>query len=594
MSTSVSDLSTKWSEWGLSARGISLRIDPTEKEFNNLYNGTLLSLDVEDDETGKYVGVGVYDGNTCFYFSKPVEWAIHSVFTKPFVAHNGKSDLHKLKKWGVKANSSQLAFDTMVASCVIDSTRDSHGLKKLVGELFEIKYPTYKEMVGKGPKKLTLDKQPVELVAQYNGMDCFVTRKLWKHFEESFSGAQHQYFEEIEMPVFRILWEMEALGIKLDVPRLMKLDNKLGIFKIEIEKRLRASFGPINLNSPKQLIQAFGALNIHLKSTDVETLEEHSNLPLISDLLAYRGLAKLKGTYTEPMLQMNGEVHAEFMADTGTGRFSCKNPNLQNQPSHSDLGLEMRECFVAREGHVYVLVDYSQIELRVLAHLSGDRRMTQAFLDDEDIHQVTATEIEAARDIGKTINFATVYGSGAYNLHLKTGIPLTAAETFMKKFEHKFSGVYDWKKTTIYAAQRSGSVKTLLGRVVKRYLTANCKKHARKIVNRGIPCSSDCRKRLDAEADRRVISAAVQGSAADIIKKAMVQLQEAGFRSLIQEHDALLFEIPREANTDTAWGSSIESACHTIDKIMTSVVKLSVPLKADISIGDSWGQCKKA
>lgn len=547
-----------------------------------------VALDEEDDEKGNFVGLGIYDGFTAWYWS---DWnLVKQLIIPKFLAHNGKTDLWKLKKWGFNVNSSYLLNDTIIASYVCDITAKSHSLKTYAVEL-GMPYPKYEDIVGKGKTRKTLDKQDLQLVAEYNACDTVATWKLWEKFQREMTIEQINYYNGIEMPIYRLLYKMQEQGVKTDTNLLTNLERKFSKELEQLESKLKLHLGDnLNLRSSKQLKEV-------LKLPDVrkQTLQS-KNSPLIQDLLRYKKLNKMVSTYIKPYIEGNGTLNPEFNQvayskeskdEEGirTGRLSSRNPNFQNLPSHTTEGIEIRKTIIPNSGNTFILADYSQIELRVLAHFCEDKRMVRAFNEGRDIHEETSKAIGCDRSVAKTLNFALVYGSGAWNLSQKTGISSFAAKQFLDRFDREFPGVSDWKKLTLYKARQNGHVTTLLGRRIKWEIWSNCKKHALKSVNNGSPCGNECAGRLQGEADRRAISAIVQGSAAEIIKVAMLKLDSEGFKFPVQEHDALLFEIP---NFGENGGSKA-----MIKLIMENVIKLKVPLLVDIKTGNSWGEAKK-
>lgn len=435
------------------------------------------------------------------------------------------------------------------------------------------------------------------LYKDFSGKDDL--KKLQKIAEKKLREYKlEKLFYEVETPLVGVLAEMESIGIKLNVKSLKDLDKKLGDrLKELVEVIYKEAGGPFNINSPKQLGQIlFQKLKIDSKgvkktrggaiSTNAETLMTiQSRHPIAKHLLEYRELFKLQSTYVQPLqnlVEKDGRVHTTYIqTGTGTGRLSSQNPNLQNIPIESDWGKKVRQAFVAEKGYVLAAFDYSQIELRVLALLSGDPKMIEAFNNDLDIHRLTAANVfnvplekvtPEMRRLAKTLNFGVVYGMGANAFAKTSGLSVAEAKKFIEEYFNDFKRIKEWQEEVKAQARTFGYVTNLNGR--RRWL---------------LEAASMFRGEA-AEAERAAINMPVQGLAADIIKMAMVKLREElekrGWwqkeaRMLLTIHDELLFEIR---------DNIIKEATALIQKIMESAYELKVPIKVTVKIGKNWAE----
>lgn len=572
---------TKPETWGPSVYGIDLCIN----DVTTLPSlAPCIALDVEDDEKGNFVGVGLYDGNgRVLYFSEVSDALLSAVKVRNLVAHNGKSDLHKLRSWGFKVTSKHLVWDTMIASYVLDSTKESHGLKELVFQELGIRYPAYRDIVTRrGKAKQTLDLQPLELVANYNGMDCISTFRLRSCQGNLFSKVHRRYFEELEMPLTRLLFDMEEEGIQVSVPYLQILDAQFGREANGLRHKLHTYCGEsFNPNSPAQVSGTFfRRLQISESSTSRDILQRYETIPLVQTLIKYREVQKLRSTYTTPLIELaasspSGRIHTTFnqvsVSNNGdykgirTGRLSSSEPNLQNIPTRTAKGELLRRAFVAKEGHLLVVADYSQIEYRLLAHFSQEPRLLQAFREGKDVHEETGRSIGADRKLGKTINFGSVYGCQAEKVAQVAKIPVHEAEEFLATYWEKLPYVKQYIQETHKAARSNGTITTLFGRVIK------------------LPDISSSNRYVRMGAERQSVNYHIQGSAAEIIKVAMLRAAQDGLRPICTVHDELIFEV-KEADA--------ESVAAQVKSLMEGVVKLSIPLVAEVGIGKSWADAK--
>jgi DNA polymerase-1 len=589
VSTSPFDL-TKPEEWGPTRHGLNLRIDDVSALA---HCGLLCACDVEDDERGAFVGLGVWDGiGPVLYFSALTDGLRSFLEKAQFVGHNFKSDLHKLKTWGVAVHSGQLVFDTMVASYVTDSTKESHGLKELAKQELAMEYPDYALIVGKGRAKRTLDTQPVALVAAYNGMDCVATWKLYQKYLGSMSKGESAYFQSIELPITRLLFDMEQEGITVDVEYLRKLDtcfaeearnltSLLRGYVVLDKSRLSAEAGDlvdksgitargeVNLNSIQQVKSLLLRPNaITVEATNKEALRPWAGVPLVSVFTRYREVEKLRNTYTSAFLELGSlpRIHTTFnqiafnregggWKGIRTGRLSSSNPNLQNLSTRTQTGNLLRRCFVPRAGRTLICADYGQIEPRLMAHASQDRNMMEVFERGEDYYDALERLTKRKRKVIKTFAMATNYGAGKYKVSEILKCSVEEAEAIGRDYQKAFPRFFWWKSEFEKKAVRDKKMVTMLGRT--------------------IPVKDDMA--------HLCVPWFIQGSAAEIMKKAMLDVTTAGYRPICTVHDEMLFEsLPEDA----------EAACRHIKRIMENVVKLSVTLLVEPSTGRNWAEAK--
>ncbi len=509
------------------------------------------------------------------------------------VGQNLKFDLQVLATAGLEVAGSWC--DTMLCSYLLNPSRGGHGLDALAQEHLNHKMISYDEVTGSGKNRICFSEVEVEKATRYAAEDADAT---WLLHEKLLPMLQEQGLEkllfELEMPLMEIMTAMEQHGVLLDLGYLAELGNGFGQRMQELEKRIiELAGGPFNLNSPKQLEEVlFERLGLQAgkktkgktgRSTDNEVLtglaEEHEIARLLLD---YRGLAKLKSTYTDALAKLTdkqGRVHTSYnQAVTSTGRLSSSDPNLQNIPIRTDEGRRIREAFIAPPGCVILAADYSQIELRVLAHLSTDPVFCDAFNRDEDIHTRTASEVfglfpemvtSEMRRQAKTINFGIIYGQGAFSLAKQLGVARNVAEKFISAYKERHSGAIAFLDSCIASAKETGYVTTILGR---------------KLPIADITSSNG---NLRSFAERNAINYPIQGSAADIIKQAMLGVDRAihaeGLQSrlIMQVHDELVFEVPE---------AELEQMQELVNREMSQAVPLQVPLKVDINHGKNWSQ----
>ncbi|EGQ8060263.1 DNA polymerase I [Vibrio parahaemolyticus] len=511
------------------------------------------------------------------------------------VGQNLKYDASVLARYGIEMKG--IKYDTMLASYVYNSVGGKHDMDSLALRFLQHSCISFEQIAGKGKNQLTFNQIELEQASPYAAEDADVTLRLHNRLFANIEQDEKlkSVYEEIEMPLVPVLSRIERTGVLID-------DMKLSAQSVEIAARLeeleqkayKIAEQEFNMNSPKQL-QAilFEKMGLPVvkktpsgtPSTNEEVLQELAlDYPLPKLILEYRRLAKLKSTYTDKLPKMinpsTGRVHTSYhQAVTATGRLSSTDPNLQNIPIRNEEGRRIRQAFVAPAGYKILAVDYSQIELRIMAHLSGDQALLDAFRDGKDIHAATAAEIMGVsidqvsseqRRRAKAVNFGLIYGMSAFGLAKQLGIPRGEAQAYMDKYFERYPGVMQYMEDTRSAAADKGYVETIFGRRL----------HLPEIKSR-----NGMRRKA---AERAAINAPMQGTAADIIKKAMLLvdqwIQEEGnghVKLLMQVHDELVFEVEESSL------SEIESK---VQKLMESAAELKVPLVAEAGHGDNWDQ----
>jgi len=510
------------------------------------------------------------------------------------LGHHLKYDAHVLRNHGIELRG--MRFDSMLESYVLNSTATRHDLDSVAQRYLGVETIHYEDVAGKGVKQLAFNDVPVEAAAEYSAEDSDVAlrlhRTLWPQLEAV--PALAQLYTGIEQPLVPVLLEMEHCGVLIDAQMLRQQSQELSRGLVELEQRAHAAAGqPFNLESPKQLQEVlFGKLGLPAKrktptgqpstAEDVlEELAEEFELPRI--ILDYRGLAKLRSTYTDKLPgQINprtGRVHTSYhQAVAATGRLSSTDPNLQNIPIRTPEGRRIRQAFIAPAGHVLVAADYSQIELRIMAHLSGDAGLLDAFAHDRDIHQATAAEVFGApapdqvtpeqRRAAKAINFGLIYGMSAFGLARQLGIERGAAQKYVDLYFQRYPGVKRYMDETRATAREQGFVETVFGR--RLYLPEINSRNAQ----------------LRQYAERSAINAPMQGTAADIIKRAMLEVHRwlsgnPHARLLMQVHDELVLEVADDR---------VDAVLAELRGHMTTAATLRVPLRVDIGVGRNWDE----
>ena len=507
------------------------------------------------------------------------------------LGQNAKYDMHVLANHGV--GLAGITHDTLLQSYVLESHRP-HDMDSLAERHLGVKTITYDEVTGKGASRIGFEQVEIERATQYAAEDADITLRLHQAMLPQVEADANlaRVYRELEMPLVPVLYRMERHGVLLDIPRLKDLSREFGEKMQELEAKAHAQAGqPFNLNSPKQiqeiLFERQGLKPVKKTpsgqpSTDEESLEELAlDHPLPKLILEHRGLSKLKSTYTDKLPEMinpaTGRVHTTYgQAIAVTGRLASNDPNLQNIPIRTQEGRRIREAFVAPDGCHVVSADYSQIELRIMAHLSQDASLLAAFAAGEDIHRATAAEIFGVapgaldaeqRRYAKVINFGLIYGMSAFGLARQLGLERAAAQQYMDRYFARYPGVAEYMKRTREGARERGYVETVFGR--RLWLPE---------IRSGNPA-----RRQGAE--RAAINAPMQGTAADLIKMAMIAVdrwiaeKKMTSRLVMQVHDELVLEVPH---------AELDAVRRELLRLMCGVAKLSVPLVVDLGAGPNW------
>ncbi len=586
-----------------------------ERWIAEISKADLVCFDTEttslDPMTTQIVGVSfaVQPGHACYvplahrYAGAPEQLSRERVLgrlapwfadaTRAKLGQNLKFDQHALANHGIALAG--VADDTLLQSYVLESHKP-HDLDSLALRHLDWKPITYADVAGKGAAQIAFDQVSVEHATEYSAEDVDLTLRLDRYFKPRIAANPKlvHIYRDIELPVREVLFRMERNGVLVDAERLRRQSGELAERILALEQQAYAAAGgPFNLGSPKQLSEIlFERMKLPVvkktatgqPSTDEEVLSElAADYPLPKLILEHRGMSKLKSTYTDKLPQMinreTGRVHTTFAQATAvTGRLASSDPNLQNIPVRTSEGRRIREAFVAPPGHVLVSADYSQIELRIMAHLSGDPALTRAFLEGADIHRATAAEIFGvpAADVSadqrryiKAVNFGLIYGMGAFGLAQQLGIERGAAQQFIERYFQRYPGVADYMERTRELARTQGFVETVFGR--RLWLP-------------DIKAASGPRR---AGAERAAINAPMQGTAADLIKLAMIEVQRwldedrLATRLLLQVHDELVLEVP---------DGELELVQRELPYRMTRVAALRVPLVVDVGSGANWDE----
>ena len=505
---------------------------------------------------------------------------------------NIKYDYILLAKEGIRLKG--IAGDTMVASYILNPSKHRHSLEELAREHLDRQVITYAQVAGSGAKEISFNQVDVLQACRYSGEDADLTLILAGQLLPKIGeGGFEDLFFQIELPLIEVLAEMEMNGVKLDLPLLGRMSREFeGQMKGISERIYELAGEEFNINSPQQLGKILfeklklpgGKRTKTGYSTDIEVLTELSaEFPLPAKVLEYRSLSKLKSTYVDalPLLvnPRTGRVHSSFnQTVTATGRLSSSDPNLQNIPIRSPEGRRIREAFIPEEGCLTLSADYSQIELRILAHLSCDSSLLETFQRDEDVHAATAAEIfhvtseqvtPEMRRLAKVINFGIIYGMSAFGLSKELAVTPAVAQAYIANYFQKYRGVREYIDQSLELARERGYVTTLMNR--RRYL----------------PDIGSANRSVRQFAERIAINAPIQGTAADLIKAAMInihrRLEREGRKTklILQIHDELVFEVPEDET---------ETIKQAVKEEMEGVTRLHIPLKVDIGIGKNWAE----
>jgi DNA polymerase-1 len=589
----------------------------TEEQLNawmlRLEGAELAALDTEttslEPMRAKLVGLSFSVGEACAayvpvghrYAGAPEQLPLERVLArlKPWledpahakVGQNLKYDMHVLENHGIRLAGAR--HDTLLQSYLLESHK-SHDMDNLAERHLSLRTITYDEVTGKGAGRIPFEQVAVERACAYAAEDADVTLRLHRalHPQVEADAKLGGIYRDIEMPVMRVLQAMERHGVLLDTKLLAELSREFGAKTLEIEKKAHAEAGqPFNLSSPKQIQEILfeqRKLPVIKKtpsgtpSTDEDVLEQLAlDHPLPRLILDYRGLAKLKSTYTDKLALTihpdTGRVHTTYgQAVAVTGRLASNDPNLQNIPIRTAEGRRIREAFIAPPGSHIVSADYSQIELRIMAHISRDASLLKAFADGEDIHRATAAEVfgvapqeltSEQRRYAKVINFGLIYGMSAFGLARQLGLERAAAQQYMDRYFARYPGVAEYMRGTRESAREKGYVETVFGR--KLWLP-------------DIRSGSPARRQ---GAERAAINAPMQGTAADLIKMAMIAVdrwlteERLKSRLIMQVHDELVLEVP---------DAELAAVKRELPGLMSGVATLAVPLVVDVGSGPNW------
>lgn len=557
-----------------------------------------ISLAVKAGE-GFYIPVGHRTGEAQLPLDM-VRDTLGTSFADPAVkkaGHNLKYDLIVLKRAGFEVRG--IAFDSMIAGWILEPTSRKLGLKQMAEALLNIEMTHIEELIGTGKKQLTMDLVPVEKAAPYAASDAEVVLRLMPLLKERMRKEDtEKIFDSLEIPLIEVLADMEINGMMIDTAFLKEMSERLAIRISDIEEAIYKQVGyPFNINSTQQLSSAlFDTLGLPVPgnkkktasghySTAAEVLEEMRGIhPVIDLILENRELSKLKSTYTDTLPDCvdptTGRIHTSFnQTGTVTGRLASSSPNLQNIPARTELGRQIREAFTASDSCSLLSVDYSQIELRILAHMSQDEAMLNAFRSGQDIHAATAAAIyripiedvtKEMRRHAKAINFGLMYGMSAFGLSKSANLTTAEATVFVKTYFEQFPKVKAFLDGLKVQAAEQGYVNTLLGR--KRYFPL---------------LKTEMNFNIRSREEREAINAPVQGTSADILKAAMIRLPDAlkaagsNAKILLQVHDELLLECPTEELSQTR---------EIVQDVMEHITTLSVPLITEAKWGKCWGK----
>ncbi|MFZ2196922.1 MAG: DNA polymerase I, partial [Thermodesulfovibrionales bacterium] len=505
------------------------------------------------------------------------------------IGHNLKYDLMLLEQNGVSVSGK--LFDTMIAAYLLNPNKANHSLDEVAFEYLSRKKKSFAEIVK---KRASFAEVPLDEATSYAAEDAALSYELKDLlFNKLEANGLSKIYFDMEMPLIEVLLDMEKSGIKIDPALLNSLSREMSIEIDSIQKRVFFLAGEeFNINSPKQLSTVlFHSLGLSPSkktktgfSTGMEVLEELAAVhELPREVLNYRSLTKLKSTYldTLPSLinQQTGRLHTSFnQTVTATGRLSSSEPNLQNIPVRGEWGTRIREAFITEPGNLLLSADYSQVELRILAHLSADKGLIDAFNMDIDVHTRTASELYGVsldkvtsemRRTAKTVNFGVIYGISSFGLSEALNIDRRDAEKYIRQYFDRHPGVREYIKNILAGAKEKGYVKTLFGR------------------KRPVPELNSHNKNIQQQGERLAVNSPIQGTAADIIKMAMIHIREnlqnqkLNAKMILQVHDELLFEVPEP---------ELKTVLEIVKNNMEKVVMLSVPIKVDIGYGKNWAE----
>lgn len=566
----------------------------TETTGLDPHQASLVGISVAlDEKGGYYIPVGHAYGDQLEL--KEVLQLLKPVFENEKIkkiGQNLKFDLRVLEHAGVHVDG--IYGDTLLAAYSLDSS-GRHNLDYLAQKYLNYSMISYEDVTGKGAKQITFDQVAIDVATRYSAEDAWAAFRLWKVLEPKLKEQKvEDLFRKVDLPMVEVVASMENEGIKVDVPFLQKLEKEFDhdLQKIEKKVLLYTRSGILNLNSPKQLaVFLFEELKLPVQSktktgysTDASVLEALSPLHEVPKLLLeYREISKLKGTYVLPLQELrdpqDDRIRSSFhLTGTATGRLSSSDPNLQNIPTRTERGQKIRQAFIAEKNHVLLSADYSQIELRILAHLSGDENLVDSFQKGEDVHRRTASEIyhikaenvtDEQRAVAKAINFGLMYGKTPFGLAEELKISRTEAKQMIDRYFTRYKGVKQYLDEAVAFAHEHKYVVTLLGR------------------KRSLPEITASNPMLRGNAERMAMNSPIQGTASDLIKVAMneifhsIQKKKMKSKLLLQVHDELVFEAPK---------SEVEDLKELVINKMESAIELKVPLKVNLAFGHHWAE----
>ena len=571
----------------------------TETSSLDTMTADLIGISLACDEgEGCYIPINhSYEGMPSQLSIDLIQKTLGSVISKnqkKLVGQNLKFDLPMLNRHGI--DITDFLGDTMLMSYVLNSTGTRHGLDRMAQHYLNYEPMKYEEVVGSASKQINFAQVEISVATFYAAEDADITLRLFNHLNKMLADQPKllNLLKNIEYPMLNSLIRVERNGAKIDAKMLSEYSDVLSTKIEELSKTAYEVAGEeFNMDSPKQLVEIlYNKLDLPVlkktpkgqPSTNEDTLQrlaEEFELP--KTIIEYRGLAKLKSTYTDSLIKIQhpitNRIHTSYQqAVTSTGRLSSTEPNLQNIPIKTPEGRKIREAFIAEKGNILISADYSQIELRIMAHLSGDKNLTHAFKNNIDVHSATASEIfnvpiESVtpdhRRSAKAINFGLIYGMSAFGLTRQLGIPRNEAQAYLDTYFKRYTGVKDYMDSTKELAKKNLFVETILGR--KLHVAA-------------INDSNGLRRQA---AERAAINAPLQGSAADIIKKAMIDVDQwigannPDIKMIMQVHDELIFEVKKEFAAD---------ALNEIVNLMECSVELKIPLIVDANQGTNWNE----
>lgn len=618
--------------WGVKNLGVELLVNIAPDDFSSSAIRPLF-IDVETDgleRSSRIIGVGFTFDCRSYYYCQQIREVAPIIESSQLIGHNIKFDFKALLREGLNLKPSQIAGDTMLMSYCENPTKDTHGLKPLALELLGLSWPTYEDLTTsydtvqtKPTKKFptgqtktikhvkTLADLPLETVANYNAMDVLATSRLYEYFEPRASG----WYRDVELPLLRLLIQMELNGMHVDVSYFKQLYEKYQIELQEILNQLQQqakpyidgfmqvpmhvlvnpahltarkafSKGPFNPGSSQQKLALLNFMGLKLDSTDKKILAKHKTVPFIKTLLEYSEVAGVVNKFLKRLIQSDGKVSTTYnqvrstkysfdddsMVGIRSGRLSSSadgsntDLNLQQIPSRSDRGKVLRNGFIAPPGHVFFCVDYSMIELRLLAHYSQEPSFVKAFKDGIDLHQAVADELGVERSAAKQANFLVSYGGGPRRLADALNLPLTKARQFFDKYWEKYAAIQEWKASVIRGAYETQSI-----------VTKN---------NRRIPITEIASPdyKIASRAERQAVNYLIQGSAAEVIKIAMLRCAAEGFMPVLTVHDELGFYLADDVN--------LMYSINRIKQLMQEAETFSVPLVVEAGHAKSWGEAK--